>query len=214
MMGWWGGETQVWDLRRCGNQPLAAWELGKNFRKLGKTVFVQIGRLGKPGVTMLAGAADNSYNKLNFCFCWKNSDYILKETLKLYALDMYIHITYTLKKMPWEALSEALPHLQITQIWRLSFMSTSLCQVCGARFLSTFGARRLFDEDLSRGLCQHLSHLVRLSPSSPSHASCWHAHASPLVWCPTAVAAYRVLKIKQKFSWKSWEAGVLGRYEY
>ena len=93
MMGWWGGETQVWDLRRCGNQPLAAWELGKNFRKLGKTVFVQIGRLGKPGVTMLAGAADNSYNKLNFCFCWKNSEFIYRnsEIVCTSYIHTYIH---------------------------------------------------------------------------------------------------------------------------
>ena len=210
-MGWWGGETQVWDLRRCGNQPLAAWELGKNFRKLGKTVFGQIGRLGKPGVTMLAGAADNSYNKLNFCFCWKNSEFIYRNSE--IVCSSYIH-TYILKKCHERRYQKFSLHLQITQIWRLSFMSSWHCQVCGARFSSTFGARRLFDEDLSRGLCQHLSHLVRLSPSSPSHASCWHAHASPLACCPTAAAAYRVLKIKQKFSWKSWEAGVLGRYEY
>ena len=76
----------------------------------------------------------------------------------------------------------------------LKFEDWASCQVCGTRFSSTFGARRLFDEDLSGGLCQHLSHLVRLSPSSPSHASCWHAHASPMVWCPIAAAAYRVPK--------------------
>ena len=104
MMGWWGGETQVWDLRRCGNQPLAAWELGKNFRKLGKTVFVQIGRLGKPGVTMLAGAADNSYNKLNFCFCWKNSEFIYRNSE--IVCTSYIHTYIHIEKMSWEALSE------------------------------------------------------------------------------------------------------------
>ena len=115
------------------------------------------------------------------------------ETLKLYALVTYIH-TYILKKCLERRYQKFSLHLQITQIWTLSFRSSWHCQVFVARFSSSFGARRLFDEDLSRGLCQHLSHLVRLSPSSPSHASCWHAHASPLVWCPTADAAYRVLK--------------------
>ena len=34
----WGVETHGWDLRRRGNQPLAAWEVGKSFASL-KTVF-------------------------------------------------------------------------------------------------------------------------------------------------------------------------------
>ena len=128
MMGWWGGETQVWDLRRCGNQPLAAWELGKNFRKLGKTVFGQIERLGKPGVTTLAGRQTILIiSSISFSVGRTQNSYIERNFVVVRTRYIWIYVhTYILKEMPWywEAPSEASLHLQITQIWRLSFMSS------------------------------------------------------------------------------------------
>ena len=69
--------------------------LEKTFASSEKTVFVQFGRLGKPGVTMLAGAADNSYNKLNFCFYWKNSEFIYIESNFEVVCTRYVH-TYNI----------------------------------------------------------------------------------------------------------------------
>ena len=48
---------------------------------------------------MLAGAADNSYNKLNFCFCWKNSEFIYIERNFEVVCTISVH-TYILKKIP------------------------------------------------------------------------------------------------------------------